>query len=94
MQKNLRRSEYFELNTILRVVLGINPNVIDESPSKLPENYIFCVKYSSVLQFIFYLKGQIFFFNCTLPLSQFYSSYAKTKKKKNTFLQIIVFIEK
>ena len=44
MQKNLRRLECFELNTILTVVLGINPNVIDESPSKLAENSIFMSK--------------------------------------------------
>ena len=44
MQKNLRRLEYFELNTILTVVLGINPNVIDESSSKLVENSIFVSK--------------------------------------------------
>ena len=44
MQKNLRRSECCELNTILTVVLGINPNVIDESPSKLAENSIFMSK--------------------------------------------------
>ena len=44
MQKKLRRLECFELNTILTVVLGINPNVIDESPSKLAENSIFMSK--------------------------------------------------
>ena len=41
MQKKLRRLECFELYTILTVVLEINPNVIDESPSKLVENSIF-----------------------------------------------------
>ena len=44
MQKNLRRSECFELNTILSVILGINPNAVDESPSKLSENSIFMSK--------------------------------------------------
>ena len=34
----------FELNTTLTVVLGINPNVIDESPSKLAGNSIFMSK--------------------------------------------------
>ena len=57
-------SECFELNTILTVALGINPNVIDESPSKLAENSIFflCLKHVSVLQLIFYFKGNFFFF--------------------------------
>ena len=44
MQQNLRRLECFELNTILRVVLGKNPNLIDESPSTLAENSIFMSK--------------------------------------------------
>ena len=44
MQTNLGHSECFELNTILRVVLGINPNVIDESPSKMAKNSIFMSK--------------------------------------------------
>ena len=44
MQQNLRRLECFELSTILTVVLEINPNVIDESPSKLAENSIFMSK--------------------------------------------------
>ena len=69
MHKNLRRLEYFELNTILTVVLGINPNVIDESPSKWPKILFLCLKYVSVLQLIFYFKGKSFFFNYTLPLN-------------------------
>ena len=48
MQKNLRRLDCFELNTILTVALGINSNVIDERRSKLAENsiiyYIFMSK--------------------------------------------------
>ena len=44
MKQNLRRFECFKLNTILTVFLGINPNVIDESPSKLAENSIFMSK--------------------------------------------------
>ena len=43
MQTNWKRLECFELNTILTVVLGINPNVIDD-PSKLAENSIFMSK--------------------------------------------------
>ena len=44
MQNNLRQFECFELNTILTVVLGINPNVIDGRPSKLAGNSIFMSK--------------------------------------------------
>ena len=48
MQKNLRRLECFELNTILTVVLeivlGIVLGIIDESPSILAENSIFISK--------------------------------------------------
>ena len=43
-EKNFRRLECFVLNTILTVFLGINPNVIDESLSKLAENSIFMSK--------------------------------------------------
>ena len=57
MQKNLRRSECFELNTILTVVLGINPNVIDEVLQNWQKILFLCLKYVSVLQLIFYFKG-------------------------------------
>ena len=69
MQKNLRRSECFELNTILTVVLGINQNVIDESPSKLVENSIFMSKICECITTYILFQGKIFFFNCTLPLN-------------------------
>ena len=61
MQKNLRRLECFELNTILTVVLGINPNLIDGSPSNWQKILFLCLKYVSVLQLIFYFKGNFFF---------------------------------
>ena len=42
--KKIEMVGVFELNTILTIVFGINPNVIDESSSKLAENSIFMSK--------------------------------------------------
>ena len=70
MQTNLRRLKCFELNTTLTVVLRINPNVIDESPSKLVENSIFMSKICSCITTYILFQG-IFFFNCTLPLKSY-----------------------
>ena len=51
----------FRASEILRVVLGINPNVIDEVLQNWQKILFLCLKYVSVLQLIFYFKGNFFF---------------------------------
>ena len=66
MQQNSRRWECFELNTILTVVLGINPNVIDESPSKFAENSIFMSKICQCITTYILFQRKFFFFSTVL----------------------------
>ena len=70
MQKNLRRLECFELNTILTVVLGINPNIVNKGLQNWQKILFLCLKYVSELQLIFYIKEKNFFFQLYSTLTR------------------------